>query len=204
MAFMDLPNEILEQTIIYALPEGFEGLALTCKLLHALCTPFIAHHNKLRFHFRNFEYCKTDRVAKSRIHAFTFPYTMGSAYNLIEQIAVEPTVASYIQDANFELDSHITQRLAREFATDESRDGDVIKLLANSSYLREAGLDWKQYHTVIEEDLNAARYSQHAAAFVLTLLPNLKTSGYPQTGGRSTQLTGLSILSFICASQKTP
>lgn len=56
----------------------------------------------------------------------------------------------------------------------------MIELLANSSYLKEAGLDWRTYWAAIEEDLDAGCYSQHAAAFALTLLPNVKTFKLPR------------------------
>ena len=54
------------------------------------------------------------------------------------------------------------------------------EVFANSSYLEEVGLDWKEYYAAVVEDHNAGRYSQHAAAFVLTLLPNLKVLKLPR------------------------
>lgn len=184
MAFMDLPNEVLGQITTYTLPEGFEGLILTCKLFHALCTPFLAHHNKLRFYFRDFGYYKADGVAKSPLDAVIhFPYSMGSAYNLIEQISVEPIVARYIQNANFDFDNCSTLGVERGSITDDSRIGDIAELLARSPYLKEAGLDWRKYHDEIQNDLNGTKYSQHAAAFVLTLLPNLKKFQLPKHWG---------------------
>ena len=88
MAFGRLPNELLENIIVHTLPEGFEGLALTSKHVYTLCAPFIEHHNKLRFHFRNFLYYKTDQVVKSGLHlvADTPAYTACSAFNLIALI----------------------------------------------------------------------------------------------------------------------
>lgn len=45
---------------------------------------------------------------------------------------------------------------------------------AGLSYLREAGLNWEEYYNDMMEDVSNCRYSEHAVAFVLTLLPNLQ------------------------------
>jgi len=58
--------------------------------------------------------------------------------------------------------------------------GAVVRLLANSPDLAKAGLDWEEYYAKIEEDLEATRYSQYAAAFLLTLLPNVETLTLPK------------------------
>lgn len=172
MAFGRLPNELLGDIIAHTLPEGFESLALTSKHIYTLCAPFIEYHSKLRFHFQNFMYYKTNQVVKSGLHlvADTPAYTACSAFNLIALIAAEPIIAHYIQEADFENDSIFTWGKDREIATNIDHDGAVIELLANSSYLKEAGLDWRIYWAAIEEDLDAGCYSQHAAAFHLTLV----------------------------------
>ena len=58
--------------------------------------------------------------------------------------------------------------------------GAVVRLFADSPDLAEAGLDWEEYYAKIEEDLEASRYSQYAAAFLLTLLPNVETLTLPK------------------------
>ncbi len=58
--------------------------------------------------------------------------------------------------------------------------GAVVRLLADSRDLAEAGLDWEEYNAKIEEDLEYHRYSQYAAAFLLTLLPNVETLTLPK------------------------
>ncbi len=58
--------------------------------------------------------------------------------------------------------------------------GAVVRLLADSPDLAEAGLDWEEYYAKIEEDLEFSRYSQYAAAFLLTLLPNVETLTLPK------------------------
>lgn len=127
-------------------------------------------------------YYKTDQVVKSGLHlvAETPAYTACSAFNLIALIAVEPVIAHYIQEADFANDSLFTRSKDRVIATNVDHDGAVIELLANSSYLKEAGFDWRTYWAAIEEDLDAGCYSQHAAAFALTLLPNVETFKLPR------------------------
>lgn len=184
MAFGRLPNEILENIIAYTLPEGFEGLALTSKHTYGLSTRFIEHHNKLRIHFQDFHYDKQDLAGKTHFHlaAERRPYKACSAFNLIVIIAAEPVIANYIQKADFEDDSLCLciWNQDRELAKNSGHDNAVIELLANSSYLKEAGLDWRTYWAAIEGDLDAGCYSQHAAVFALTLLPNVTTLKLPR------------------------
>lgn len=167
--------------VIHSLPEGFESLVLSCKRIYGLCTPFLEHHNTLRWHFQNFHYCKTNKPFKLNQELLTFRDTISSAFNLIARIAIEPVVAHYIQEADFGYDSRLGQGLDSRWTTHRYYcDQAVRELFANSSYLAEAGLDWKQYYATVVEDHNAGRYSQHAAAFVLTLLPNLKVLRLPR------------------------
>lgn len=49
--------------------------------------------------------------------ADTPTYTACSAFNLIALIAVEPVIAHYIQEADFENDSLFTRGKSREIAT---------------------------------------------------------------------------------------
>lgn len=102
------------------------------------------------------------------------PNTISSAFNLIARIAVEPIVAQYIHLADFCPDNELSEGENQRLVTDQSRDEAVKRRLAESAVLKQAGLDWKEYYAAIEKDFNAARYSQHAAAFLLTLLPNAK------------------------------
>ncbi|KAI1296410.1 F-box domain protein [Xylaria venustula] len=172
-AFIDLPNELLDEIIQHSLPEGFESLALTCKELYALCTPFIKQHNHLRRSFRAFVYCDYPREPSTKI--------IFQAFDLIARIAAEPIVARYIIDANFGYDSFPSRARAPADVPDMNDGGPLATLFADSPYLARAGLDWREYYTLIEEELKQRPcYSQHAAAFVLTLLPNVKQLTLPK------------------------
>ncbi|OKL57983.1 hypothetical protein UA08_06860 [Talaromyces atroroseus] len=180
MAFTHLPNELLREIIILSLPESFENLALTCKEIFALCSPFIAHHSKLRLHFRRFRYGYRPRMKADML--VTRPYPLLSAYMFIAQIAIDPVVARHVQEADLYADSQPNRYCEKSFQklkADACCEEKVMKLLADSSYLQEAGLDWREYYTTIKEDFYQRRYSQYAAAFLLTLLPNVKSFTLP-------------------------
>lgn len=166
MPLTHLPNELLVSIISHVLPEGFESAALTCRRLYAICLPFIERHNRLRSQFHNFDY----REIKSDPS-----FTIRTTFDLIVRIAVEPVVARYVRNAHFKVDEFFTSSRPREFNPDYNCGDAVPKLLAASPYLVEAGLDWQEYYNEIQKDLQASRYSQNAAAFLLTLLPNVKT-----------------------------
>ncbi len=168
MALTRLPTELLDKILEQTLPEGFESVALTCREIYQLCKPFIKHHNTLRSQFRKFTYY--EKMADPS-------FTIRTAIGLIRRIAVEPVVARYIRQADFEVD---TRSRPYELLASVNSKGAIVRLLTNSPYLQQAGLDWKEYYAQIEEDLKAPRYSQHAAAFLLTLLPNVERLTLPE------------------------
>ncbi len=170
MALTRLPTELLEIIITHVLPEGFESVAVSCRKIYALCIPFIQHHNALRSRFHHFTYHKDQ---------FDPSPAIVTAGELLRRIAVEPVVARYIRYADFKSDSPRSYIIPlgligdAHWREDDCRE-DVIRLFATSPYLEQAGLDWKEYLDKIEEERSVNRYSQHAAAFLLTLLPNVE------------------------------
>jgi len=132
MALTHLPIELLEKVIAHILPEGFESVALTCKQIHATCTSFIQNHNTLRARFHDFNYYEnTSEVIK----------TIRTAFDVITRIAIKSVVTRYIWHADFAMNSRFTQGRSRELLADVHCDDVVLKLLANSSHLRQADLD---------------------------------------------------------------
>lgn len=173
MALARLPNEVIEQIITHVIPEGFESVALTCRKLYTLCISFIKRYNTLRSQFQHFTYYEKMSDPSFNIR---------SSFDLITRIAVEPVVARYIVDADFKIDSFFKRGRPREFNPDVQNDcADAVRnLLADSTYLEAVGLDASEFYNTIEEDFKAKRYSQHAAAFLLTLLPNVKMLRLPK------------------------
>lgn len=172
-ALTSLPTELLDKIILHSLAEGFEGLALTCRKLYNLCKPSVKRHNQLRTRFREFTYNKYPNNGLLSVHN-------PPAVDLIQEIAHDPFVARYIRHADFAYDTWPPQARPVQLLLDLDLGGPVVALFAESPYLREAGLDWREHYSLIQEDLNRpSYYSQHAAAFLLTLLPNITSLKLP-------------------------
>jgi hypothetical protein len=185
MMFIQLPSEILDEIITHTLPEGFESISLTCKKAHTRCTAFIERYHALRSRFQNFGYQLwphasniTSQSDMKTIEYYLRPHGYGlnlmSASDMIMLIAAEPVVARYIRAATFKTDSLLLNRQLPKSVPSIQEGGAVVDLFANSTYLKQANLDWKEYYTTFESDVRERRYSQHGAAFLLTLLPNIK------------------------------
>ncbi|KAK7937218.1 uncharacterized protein PG986_014086 [Apiospora aurea] len=178
-SLVDLPPELLLQIISESLPEGFESLALSCKAVYQLCTPFIKQHNLRRAQFSKFQYSPFSYSGQDPLRR-----PIRHAYDLIERIAREPIVARYIQHADLGRDSRNRIHPPAGIQSGIDRNGPVAALFATSPCLKQAGLDWIEYHKHIADDYNKVDllgpYSQHAAAFVLTLLPNAQYLKLPQ------------------------
>ena len=173
MALALLPTELLDMIIKEVIPKGFVSTMLTCKRLYAHCIPYIEKHNALRLEFHYFGYYENARDPA---------LSLATAFDLITRIAEEPSIARYIRSANFEWDSlsnYDVHRLKKMMKDTHGSDA-IIKLFADSPYFEQAGLKWEVYYAEIVEDLRAGRYSLHAAAFLLTLLPNVKNVRLPK------------------------
>lgn len=173
MALTDLSNELLDIIIEYTLPQSFEDLATTCKRIYARCTPFIKRHNELRSRFREFAY--------SDAHD-----SLASASDLMSLIAAEPIVALYIRAANLTNDSRYLAHLRARGQPPKSvpsieQGGAIVNLFANSTYLRTARLDWREYYSTFAEDVREMRYSQHGSVFLLTLLSDTEKLTLPNS-----------------------
>ena len=190
---MQLPNELLEKIVMHVLPEGFESVAVTCRRIYALCTPFIEYHNKLRAQFRTFDY-----YSKGGAHP---DFVIATGFDLLTRIAVEPTVALYIRKADFKRDGIFRPC---ELVEDAQPDGPVGRLLAQSPYLKQAGLDWQQYFAKIKEEEGPfGRWSPHAAVFLLTLLPNVEELTLPsKLKLEPSELTDKLIDAIVCKARR--
>lgn len=171
--FAVLPNEILELIIAESRPDGFEGLALTCWRLYTLSHPLIRRHKQLRRRFENFLYFYV-HLGQSLV----------AASDIISLVAHEPVVARYIKSANLEADSEYLARAMLfegkpKHVPSIDDGGPVVDLFANSTYLKQAGIDWREYYTTFETDVREQRYSQNGSAFLLTLLPRAQKLTMP-------------------------
>ncbi|KAI0413511.1 hypothetical protein F5X98DRAFT_366476 [Xylaria grammica] len=168
LTLMGLPNELLNEIIQHALPEGFESLALTCTTLYALCTPYISYHNRMRSKFRAFGYGTYSNDP-------SFPPIL-TATELITRIAAEPRAARYIIHADMSYDDWPNYSWISPPLPDVDAGGPVVALFAQCPYLKQAGLDWKHFYTRVVNDYTEYHEdSPYATAFVLTLLPNIRT-----------------------------
>lgn len=171
MALLKLPNELLTLIVSHAIPEGFESLCLACSRLFTLCKPLIKQHKALRSQFRNFNFY--EKIADPS-------FTIRTSFELLARIAEEPVVARYIQHADFSMDLRLPVGDRLWLMEDNGYRPDTVRhLFVSSRYL--LGTDWQDYFTKYERDLEDNRYCQTAAAFVLTLLPNVKSLVLPQS-----------------------
>ncbi|KAH6868777.1 hypothetical protein BKA58DRAFT_387575 [Alternaria rosae] len=169
MALLELADELLALIVDRVIPEGFENLCLSCRKFYTLCKPLLKHHNELRSHFRNFNYFVKDKYPS---------LTIRTPFELIARIAEEPVVARYIEYADFKADLRIPVG-RRLWLMEENgyRPETVRNLFASSQYL--SGTEWQDYFEKYERGLEDNRYTQAASAFLLTLLPNVKTVVLP-------------------------
>lgn len=115
-AFSTLSFELLRCIVDCCGPYDFESLALTCKGLHAACSPLFSRHNSLRRHYRRFRFVNADdrKLDPSKLtkdDVWTIP-------ELLSNIAANPIIAEYIVDGDFE------DRLSLESVRDGSQ-GDM-------------------------------------------------------------------------------
>ncbi|KAL9084423.1 MAG: hypothetical protein Q9165_008061 [Trypethelium subeluteriae] len=191
MELMRLPNELLDNIIEFTLPQGFENVALTCKRMYARSTPFIERHHELRSRFGSFEYYLRPRGL-----------SLMSASDLIMLIATEPVVARYIRTATFEIDSLFLRRERPKSVPSIDNGGAVVEMFANSAYLKQAGLDWKEYYTIFEDDVKERRYSQHGATFLLTLLPHVEKLILPRSW-KPNDMTNKLLDTIVCMAKRS-
>jgi hypothetical protein len=175
---LTLPIELLERIVPLVVPEGFESLSLTCKTLNELCAQLIKRYNYLHSHYRVFRYrtpLKKDPFTGNNIWG---------AYDLLTRISLEPVLARYIEHADLSRDSLPIRPVRAKPEETVDGDGPFVTLFTESPYLEKAGLEWKEYYTSMQKEYRSrgtpeAAYSQHAAEFLLTLLPNVKTLQLP-------------------------
>jgi hypothetical protein len=79
-----------------------------------------------------------------------------SSSDLLLRIADEPVVSRYIRSATFANDSYFLTRQLPKSVPSIHAGGAIVDLFANSVYLKEADLDWKEYYTTFESESERA------------------------------------------------
>jgi hypothetical protein len=179
MTLLALPDELPALIVSHAIPEGFESLCLSCRKFHVLCRPLIKQHNVLCAHLRNVNYHVKDGHSSLYYVNNAHPsLTITSSFELIARIAEEPIVARYIERADLRADSRLRVAARLLFMERNGYRRETVRdLFASSRYL--SGTEWHDYFTKYERDVKDNRYCQAAAAFLLTLLPNVKSVDLP-------------------------
>ncbi|KAI0470496.1 hypothetical protein GGR56DRAFT_660605 [Xylariaceae sp. FL0804] len=190
MPLISLPLELILRIVREIIPEDFENVRLTCRTLNAAADMFLEEYLRRRRRFRHIALPDDPAVevppdagpeasagdgggdgdGDGNRDATTRATSIRSMNELLRCIARDPTVARYIQTANFkgpnEGDDWRFGRL--QLGID---DDPVRELVRESSHLREAGVDpdaWLSCMTSVDGQ-------GYVQIFLLTLLPNVTT-----------------------------
>jgi hypothetical protein len=185
-SLLGLPLELLCQIVEETIPADFEAIALSCKTLFAVSTPFRAQYATRRKRFRNFKFSrKLNQNLEGAKNSQSAEYWDGitqetgirimTTRELLEHIALDHSVAQYIQ--SIDLRGPEDEEEEEEVSTSlEAEVPETLKNLVLSSPFIEAfggnPVDW------IRQIRSSAIY---ADVFLLTLLPQLrKVSLHPR------------------------
>ncbi|KAH8703178.1 hypothetical protein BGW36DRAFT_457508 [Talaromyces proteolyticus] len=96
---LDLPIELLDRIVEETIPEDFEAVALSCKLLYSVSTHFLKKYNPRRKRFRNFAFSrKVNRSKAGWDHVSNDTgFVVPDSRELLERIAAEPELVRYIR-----------------------------------------------------------------------------------------------------------
>lgn len=178
MPLIDLPSEILQAIIKATLPEGFECLALSCKVVYNASQIYVPKHNMLKRSYSSFSYHAVldDEILQLSTHPNASAATeLFSSIQLLNEIAQDPLIARYMRECDFRNDK----------GTDAWRPGmkdNIERLLKSSKHLAEAQQDpdqWLRKMKYIEDD-DHIWTSFFPACFLLTLLPNVTKVTLPE------------------------
>lgn len=182
MSLQELPFDVLHQIWQFAAPYDFEACALTCKSLHASAQPLLQRHNALRKQYHSFRLLNRIEWAAD---ASPEPYTLPQ---LLCDIAADPIIAEYI----IHLD--LRHRDSLSLVYEEENDWDIYirakmdarsealwQLMRVSPYFAQLNIapsrirDWFDCILLESVDFGDGQSIDFAAAFLLSLLPNLQS-----------------------------
>lgn len=184
MSLQELPFDVLHQIWQFASPYDLEACALTCKSLHAGAQPLLQRHNALRKQYRSFRLPQRNKWTEDEYLELA-PYTLPQ---LLCDIAADPVIAEYI--VHVDLEHRDSLRLVYEEENDwpvvirakmEAHSDALWQLMRESPYFAQLNVppsrirDW--FNCILQEsaDFDDGQSIDFAAAFLLSLLPNLQS-----------------------------
>lgn len=184
MRLQDLPFDVLHQIWQLVSPYDFEACALTCKFLYASAEPLLQRHNALRKQYRRFRL--PERNTAGGVDTSLEPYTLPQ---LLCDIAADPVIAEYIVHVDLEhrealngvykYDENGWEPVVR--AKMEARSEALWQLMRQSPYFAQLKVapsrirDWFNCILLESADFDDGQCIDFAAAFLLSLLPNLQS-----------------------------
>lgn len=182
MSLQELPFDVLHGIWQLASPYDFEACALTCKHLHASAQPLLQRHNALRKQYRSFRLPERNKwTGDASLEPYTLP-------QLLCDIAADPVIAEYIVHVDLEHRESLSRVYEEETdwgvvvrAKVEAHSDALLQLMRASPYFAQLNvapsriLDWFNCILLESVDFIDGQSIDFAAAFLLSLLPNLQS-----------------------------
>ncbi|KAB8203321.1 hypothetical protein BDV34DRAFT_199292 [Aspergillus parasiticus] len=178
-SLLDLPLELLIQIVQETIPVDFEAAALSCKAMFAASAPFRAQYATRRKRFRSFKFStKIEENSEGEEEPGLGDYwdeitketgiKIVTTRELLEQIALDPSVAQYIQSIDLRGHGDVDD----DDEVIESLEAEVPKALRDlvhaSPFIEAAGGFTNDWIGGIKES------TIDADVFLLTLLPQVR------------------------------
>ncbi|KAF2275253.1 uncharacterized protein EI97DRAFT_379811 [Westerdykella ornata] len=177
MGLLQLPGEVLDEIIDFAVPDGLENFALSCKLIYARASSQIFHHNRRTRIGRYAAQPSNDR---------------GKPLLLLFEISRDPSVADYIdvlnlRNPNPDDNASGSTQLTDEFRMEEEAMDGIKNMVTQSAWLESAGVnveDW--WDAMMDEDETVDDEDDFegvpcTVVSLLSQLPNLRSLQLPET-----------------------
>lgn len=109
MSLLDLPDELLSLIIEHTLPDGYEGLMLSCHKLHDAGRGFIEKHNHYRRKYTHICYPRNDYKRYRDGHLkvpITDEFEIVDSLHLLRDIMNDCRIAAYVKTIDFSRDCY--------------------------------------------------------------------------------------------------
>lgn len=182
MTLQELPFDVLHQIWQLASPYDFEACVTTCKSLYSSAQPLLQRHNALRRQYRTFRPPERNNETED---ISPEPCTLPQ---LLCDIAADPVIAEYIVHVDLEHRESLSTVYEEESdwevvvrAKMEAHSDALWQLMLKSPYFAQLNIapsrirDWFNCILLEEADFDDGQSIDFAAAFLLSLLPNLRS-----------------------------